>query len=136
MASITSYLLVGMGKILYLQECRISYQFIIIGFLTSDNFGYFHSYSISESHIFHQIITFLLCIEAAKSGPRECHKALTRLSPNPVVSLYSQEHSGISHVCQCPPELLKLQDQHLGQRRGSQAFNRSALKFLSYLLCL
>lgn len=110
--------------------------------LTSDNFRFFPSYSISESHFspnYYPSYNFLLCIEAGKgkSGPRKCHKALTRLSPNPVVSLYSQESSlGISHVCQCPPVFFELQDQHLGQRRGSRDFNGSALKFLSYLLCL
>lgn len=89
--------------------------------------------------------TLLLCIEAGRSGPGECHKGaqkdhVSRLGPNPAVSLYSQESSvdfsGISHVCQCPPVLLKLQHQGLGQRRGSQVFKGSALKFLSYFLCL
>ena len=88
------------------------------------------------------LYTFLSCIEA---DPGECHQGaqkgqVSRLGPSPAVSLYPQESSldfsGISHVCQCPPVLLKLQDQGLGQRRRSRVFKGSALKFLSYFLCL
>lgn len=93
------------------------------------------------SHLFHFWVTgfslicssctFLLCTETGKSGPGEYHKSaqkdhIRRLGPSPAVSLYPKESSldfsGISHVCQCPPVLLKLQDQGLGHRRGSRVF--------------